>query len=241
MKRTLVLIYGLLCYLLFLGTYLFFIAFVGDLFVPKTVDSGASTPLHLALIIDFLLITLFALQHSVMARKSFKRWWTQIIPKSIERSTYVGASSLVLIVLIWQWRPIPEVIWSVDNAVASTILYGLFGAGFALAILSSFLIQHFELFGLQQVYRQWRQKAFNPPPFQMPWLYRIVRPPLQTGQMIGLWAIPTMTAGHLFLAFWMTIYILIGIYFEERDLVRTFGQKYIDYQDKTYKLIPGIL
>jgi protein-S-isoprenylcysteine O-methyltransferase Ste14 len=241
MKRTLLFIYGILCYLLFLGTYLYFIAFVGDIFVPKTVDSGAPGPLHSALIIDFLLITLFALQHSVMARKSFKRRWTRIIPKSIERSTYVAFSSIALIILIWQWRPIPEVIWSVDNTFVSTILYVLYGAGFALAILSSFLIQHFELFGLQQVYRQWRQKAFNPPPFQMPWLYRIVRHPLQTGQMIGLWAIPTMTAGHLFLAFGMTAYILIGIYFEERDLVRTFGQKYIDYREETYKLIPGVL
>lgn len=240
MKRALILTYGVISYLLFLATYLYFIGFVGDLFVPKTVDNGPETTLVKALLIDFGLITLFALQHSIMARRGFKRWWTRVIPRSIERSTYVLATNIVLILLMWQWRPIPGVIWSVENPIGSAILYGFFGAGFAIAIVASFLIQHFELFGLQQVYRAWRQKAFTPPPFQTPWLYRIVRHPLQAGQIVGLWAIPTMTAGHLFLAAGMTVYIFIGIYFEERDLARTFGEKYLAYREEVPMLAPGI-
>lgn len=238
MKRSLILIYGAVCYAMFLGTYLYFIAFVGGFAVPKTVDSGAASDLPAALAINLLLITLFAVQHSVMARRGFKRWWTSVIPRPIERSTYVLATNLILILLMWQWRPMPGVVWSVENDVAAVILYGLFGAGFVLAVVSSFLINHFELFGLQQVYREWRQKAFSAPPFQTPWIYKVIRHPMQSGQILGLWAIPLMTAGHLVLALGMTVYILIGIYFEERDLVRNFGQRYISYRDAVPKLLP---
>lgn len=241
MKRTLQLIYGATSYVLFLGTYLYFIAFVGGLAWPKNVDNGPECPLFVALVIDLLLITLFALQHSVMARQGFKRWWTKIIPQPIERSTYVLITNILLLLLIWQWRPIPGIVWSVENGLLSTILYGLFGAGFALAIFSSFLINHFELFGLQQVYREWRQKAFTEPPFQTPWLYRIVRHPLQSGQILGLWAIPAMTVGHLVLALGMTIYIFVGIYFEERDLIRNFGQRYVAYSRAVPKLAPALV
>lgn len=238
MKRTLILLYGALSYVMFLGTYLYFIAFVGGFVVPKTVNSGAAAPLPEALIVNFLLISLFAVQHSVMARWGFKRRWTKIIPKSIERSTFVFITNIILILLMWQWRPMPQVIWSVENTIASIILYSLFGAGFALAVLSSFLINHFELFGLQQVYREWRQKAFTAPPFQTPWIYKIIRHPMQAGQILGLWAIPLMTAGHLTLALGMTVYVFIGIYFEERDLVRNFGQRYVEYRQEVPKLIP---
>lgn len=238
MKRTLVLLYGALSYVMFLGTYLYFIAFVGGFAVPKTVNSGDAASLPAALAINFLLITLFAVQHSVMARRGFKRWWVKIIPQSMERSTFVFITNLILILLMWQWRPMPQVVWAVENTIASAILYGLFGAGFALAVLSSFLINHFELFGLQQVYREWRQNAFTAPPFQTPWVYKIIRHPMQAGQILGLWAIPLMTAGHLVLALGMMVYILIGIYFEERDLVRNFGQRYVEYRKETGKLVP---
>lgn len=238
MKRFLILLYGTLNYLMFLGVYLYFIAFVGDFAAPKTVNSGAAASLPGALAINFLLISLFAVQHSVMARRGFKRWWIKIIPQSIERSTFVFITNLILILLMWQWRPLPQVVWSVEHPIASAILYSMFGAGFALAVLSSFLINHFELFGLQQVYREWRQRAFTAPPFQTPWVYKIIRHPMQAGQILGLWAIPLMTSGHLVLALGMTVYIFIGIYFEERDLVRNFGQRYLDYRKEVPKLIP---
>lgn len=238
MKRMFVLIYGALSYVMFLGTYLYFIAFVGGFVVPKTVNSGTPDSPLAALAINFLLIFLFAVQHSVMARRGFKRWWTRIIPRSIERSTFVFITNIILILLMWQWRPMPRVVWSVENTIASAILYGLFGAGFTLAVFSSFLINHFELFGLQQAYREWRQKAFTAPPFQTPWVYKIIRHPMQAGQILALWAIPLMTAGHLVLALGMTAYVFIGIYFEERDLVRNFGQRYVEYRREVPKLIP---
>jgi len=232
-------IYGVLSYVLFLGTYFYFIAFVGGIVVPKTVDNGTITSPLLALVINVLLISLFAIQHSVMARESFKKYWTRIIPESMERSTNVLSSSLFLMLLIWQWRPMPGIIWSVENTIGVILLYSLFGAGFGIAVLSSFFINHFELFGLQQVYREFRQRTFTDPPFQLPWLYKIVRHPLQSGQILGLWAIPLMTVGHLTLALGMTIYIVIGVYFEEKDLRRNFGQRYEDYANEVPKLIPG--
>ena len=238
MKRTLAIPYGIACYLLFLGSFSYFIAFVGGILVPRTVDSGPLVPLAEALAVNLGLLLLFGLQHSIMARRSFKAWWTRLVPASIERSTYVLASSLVTVLILWQWRPMPATVWHVEHPVGAALLWTLFGVGWTIGVTTTFLINHFELFGLAQAWARWREHAFHPPRFQTPLFYRIVRHPMQAGIALGLWATPYMTVGHLVLAAGLTLYILIGVYFEERDLVRAFGDRYEAYRERVPKLIP---
>jgi protein-S-isoprenylcysteine O-methyltransferase Ste14 len=232
------LLYGSLAYLVFLAAFLYAIAFVGNLPVPKTVDSGVPGSVVTALLVDVLLLALFAIQHSVMARPAFKRWWTRLVPQPVERSTFVLFASLALLLLYWQWQPIPQTIWSVTNPTGTLVLQAVFWAGWGLVLLSTFLINHFELFGLRQVYARLRDQALPSPVFKTPLLYKNVRHPIYLGFLVAFWATPTMTAGHLLFAAATTGYILIGIYFEERDMIATFGDQYRRYREQVAMLIP---
>lgn len=234
-------LYGVASYAACLAALLYLVAFTGDLPVPLTVDRGPAAPWHTALTVDLLLLALFGLQHSVMARRSFKRWWTRWIPPAAERSTYVVATSLVLAVLFLQWRPIAEpVAWQAQSPLLVQALTGLFWLGWAILLLSSFLINHFELFGLQQVYARLSGRPAAAMQFRTPWLYRYVRHPLYLGLLLGLWCTPRMTAGHLLFALGSTTYILVGVWFEERDLVATFGERYRRYVEEVGMLLPRL-
>jgi len=233
------LLYGGLAYLVFLGTTLYAIAFVENLpMVPKTIDSGEPGPLAAAIAIDTLLLGLFAIQHSVMARPAFKRWWTRFVPSSVERATYVLLASLALLLLFWQWRSIPTPVWSVTDLTGALALHTLAWFGWGVAFLSTFLINHFEFFGLRQVYARLRGLTLPPPIFRTPLLYKTVRHPLYLGFLLAFWATPTMTAGHLLFALATTGYILIGITLEERDLLTQFGDQYAHYRRRVPMLIP---
>jgi protein-S-isoprenylcysteine O-methyltransferase Ste14 len=238
MKRVLVFGYGLIVYAIFLGAFLYAIGFVGDMVVPKTIDSGDLTSVPVAIVINLVLLSIFALQHSVMARPLFKRWWTTLVPDVIERSTYVLLASLALILIFWQWRPLPMVIWQVENPLAASILIGLSFIGWFIVLVSTFLINHFELFGLQQVlHHLWGHKP-SPAGFKAPFLYKFIRHPIYLGFIIAFWATPVMTAGHLLFAAVTTAYIFVGIMLEERDLVAHFGIEYQQYRAKVGMLIP---
>lgn len=240
MTRYLGFAYGVLAYLLFLLVFLYAVPFVGDLgVVPKTIDrSGPDASTAPALVVNLVLLGLFAVQHSVMARQWFKKRWTRIVPWPLERSTYVLVATAVLALLMWQWRPIPVVVWSVEHPVATGALEGVFWAGWALVFVTTLWIDHFALFGLKQVWRHLTGEEHEPPIFQTPGLYQYVRHPLYLGFLMAFWAAPTMTAGHLLFAAATTGYILVAIRFEERDLVRFHGEAYRRYRERVAMLIP---
>jgi protein-S-isoprenylcysteine O-methyltransferase Ste14 len=231
-------LYGAVTYVFFLVVFLYAIAFVGNLPVPKTIDSGTPGSLAPALAINTLLLALFAIQHSVMARPAFKRWWTHFVPQAVERTTYVLLASVVLAVLCWQWQPMPTAVWTVTNPAGVATLQTIFWAGWVLVLLSTFLINHFELFGLHQVYARLRGHPLPAPLFRTPFLYKRVRHPLYLGFLLAFWAAPQMTAGHLLFAVGTTGYILIAIWLEERDLIAMFGDQYRCYREQVSMLIP---
>lgn len=239
MRGLLSFLYGLAAYLACLAVLMYFIAFSGNLPVPKSVDVGASAAWLEALATDMLLLVLFGVQHSVMARRGFKRWWTRVVPPPVERSTYVVATCAVLALMFWFWVPITApVIWQVERMPGVAILWALCGLGWMLVLVSTFLLNHFELFGMQQVFARLMQRTLPGAEFRTPFLYRYVRHPLYLGLLLGLWSVPVMTAGHLLFCLGLSLYIPIGITFEERDLLRQFGERYRVYRARVGMLIP---
>jgi protein-S-isoprenylcysteine O-methyltransferase Ste14 len=238
MGRFLGFLYGILAYLLFFAAFLYTIGFVAGVVVPKTIDNGTPATLAAAVIIDLLLMSVFAIQHSVMARAGFKRWWTKIVSPAVERSTYVLAATLGLILLLWQWRPIPAVIWHVGNPNAAMALMVLEALGWGIVLTSTFLINHFELFGLHQVANNLAGKPMPAPKFKTPLFYKLVRHPIYLGFIIAFWATPLMTAGHLLFAAVTTAYIFVGIALEERDLIAIFGDDYRRYRQRVAMIVP---
>ncbi len=238
MKRYLTIVYGGAAYVLFLLVFLYLVGFVGAIVVPRTVDHGITAPLWQAIAVNVALLAVFGVQHSVMARPGFKRWWSRFVPASIERSTYVWLSNAVLLVLYWQWRTMPAVIWHVELPAGRLAVWVLFWLGWATALTSTFLINHFDLFGLRQVYLAWREKPYTNLTFRTRLLYRLVRHPLMLGFLIAFWSAPTMTAGHLLFAVGMTGYILAAVQLEERDLVAELGDQYRNYRRDVPMLLP---
>lgn len=242
MARAFYLLFGVIAYSVFFATFLYLVAFVGNLpWVPRTVDRGHEVVgLAHAIAADIGLVALFGLQHSVMARQRFKAAWTRIVPEPLERSVYVLLASLVLILLFWFWHPIPMTVWSVSSPLLVYLLWGLFGLGWLIVLVSTFLLSHFELFGLAQVWNHAGGRPAAAPEFRTPLFYKRVRHPLYSGFILAFWAIPAMSAGHLLLAAGMTIYILIAIRHEERDLVGLFGAQYEEYRGRAGMLIPRL-
>ncbi len=238
MGRFIAFLYGLASYVVFFVTILYAIGFVSGLVVPKTIDTGTVVPLAEALVVNLLLMSVFAIQHSVMARKPFKRWWTRFVPASVERSTYVLFASLALVLLFWQWRPIPALVWQIADPQIAMAVTGLSLAGWVIVFTSTFLINHFELFGLHQVANNLAGRSMPLPRFRTPLYYQFVRHPIYLSFIIAFWAAPTMTTGRMLFAAVTTAYIVVGILLEERDLVDLFGDEYRRYKDRVSMLVP---
>jgi len=234
-------LYGFLCYLAFLASFLYAVAFIGDLPVPKTIDSGSVGATPDALLIDLALLGLFAVQHSVMARASFKRWVSRIIPRPVERSTYVLIASLLLGFICWKWHPLPQVLWDLSAPPARSLVQACFALGWLAVLLSTFMIDHFELFGLRQVFDYWRGAPAVTPAFRTPAFYKLVRHPIYLGFLLAFWSTPRMTVGHLLFAAATTGYIFVGIFFEERDLMAAFGEHYRSYRRRVPMILPFLL
>ncbi len=237
-QRTLVLLYGISVYTAFLGVFLYAIGFVAGAFVPKTIDSGPAVPLLEALLVNGLFLGLFAVQHTIMARPAFKAWWTRIIPAAAERSTFVLVTIAILAGMFWQWRPIGGEVWSVESPLWSGVIYGIAALGWGLVLLATFLIDHFDLFGLRQVVLHFRGTPYSQLKFQERALYQWVRHPLLLGFCIAFWATPSMSWGHLFYAVMTTLYMFVGIAFEERDLIGAHGDSYREYRRRVPMLLP---
>jgi len=240
MKRSAAFIYGILAYGTFFATFLYMIGFAGNFVVPNSIDSGRAAPFAEALLINLALVALFGVSHSVMARPGFKKWWTRFVPEPVERSTYVLVASLFLLLLFWQWRPMHGVVWEIDNSAGSFALWALFWGGWALVLLSTFVIDHFDLFGLRQVTLFARGKTYTHLPFKVSTFYKFVRHPLLLGFLVAFWSTPRMTGGHLVFALAITAYILIAVRFEERDLVRLHGSLYENYRRTVPRLLPRL-
>ena len=238
MRRIIVFIYGVTCYLIFFSTFLYAIGFVGNFLVPKSLDSAPEMTFGQALLVNVGLLGLFALQHSLMARPAFKRWWTKFVPSPVERSTYVLFSSLALLLLFWQWQPMGGIIWQIENSTGRLLLYGLFTFGWLLVLVSTFLINHFDLFGLRQVYLYLWGKEYTSLKFATPGPYKLMRHPLYVGWFFAFWATPTMTVAHLVFALLTTAYILIAIQLEEQDLLAAHGETYAKYRRQVPMLVP---
>ncbi len=238
MARIIAFLYGLIAYAIFFVTFLYAAGFVGNIIVPKSIDSGVEGAFGQSLIINIILLGLFAVQHSVMARPGFKKWWTKLVPTPVERSTYVMFTNVVLILLFWQWRPMTGIIWDVENTYGAAILCGLFWLGWLTVLSSTFMINHFELFGLRQVYLYFQKKEYTDLEFRTTALYNYCRHPIMLGFIIAFWATPQMTTGHLLFAAVTTIYILLAIQLEERDLVNSLGDTYTNYRRQVSMLLP---
>jgi protein-S-isoprenylcysteine O-methyltransferase Ste14 len=238
MKRLAIFAYGLACYAIFFATFLYAVGFIGNLWVPKSIDSPREVSMGTALLVNLGLLALFAVQHSVMARPAFKRWWTRIVPEPAERSTYVLFSSLALIVLFWFWQPMGGLIWKITAPWGVNTMYAVFAAGWALLLYTTFLIDHFDLFGLRQVYLHLRGRAYAPIAFRTPGPYNFVRHPLYVGFLLAFWATPTMTATHLVFAVATTVYILVAIQLEEHDLIAHHGEAYREYRERVPMVLP---
>jgi len=238
MSRILVPLYGAISYVVFLASFLYAVAWLGNFLVPKTIDSGAASPLGVAVLVNVLLLTAFALQHSIMARPGFKRWWTRIVPQAAERSTYVLLASVLLFAICVHWHALPQVVWRFDGA-AALVMWALFALGWLIVLTSTFMINHFELFGLRQVWLHARGSAYSAPNYVERFFYRFVRHPIMLGFLIAFWSGPTMTVGHLLFAAVTTAYILVALQLEERDLMKEHGASYASYRDRVPMLIPG--
>ena len=239
MKKSVIFIYGILAYCVFLISFLYAIGFVGNIIVPKSIDSGTETTLISSILINVILLSVFALQHSIMARPAFKKWFTTIISPAMERSTYILLSSLALLLIYWQWQPITTIVWKIENEIVSLVITGIFFLGWLIVLLSTFMINHFELFGLAQILDNLKNRQTPNPKFQTNYLYKIVRHPIMLGFIIAFWATPSMTVGHLLFTSVTTIYIFIVVkYLEEKDLRKFIGKKYETYQKEVPMIVP---